>query len=295
MNVLQFLRSVLPSFKRNELSEKIRQIRDELVSHTLPPFDSAVNDFKGKGFKSKPVVAFEQEMLKAVNVPHRGSWLEITHQVLKNLQGNFDYLDGLVEKNYSHDIVVSGITFKRAQFLQYIAVASFTVDYARRFLLYALACEANQVAKSLPEGRERPLPEIKWLTDNRMAFFRSLSVMAITEKDLSHMFEQIPDIVVSEDSAQTVAQTIGRHKVDPMNFNIIPIGANPFHFIGVRWANWQATKYQRAKEEKRALEFRLEQLRGQRADVNDPRLEKSIEYYEGEVDRLAARIAKMEE
>lgn len=295
MNVLQFLRSMLPSFKRNDVSERLRVIRDELVNQTLPPYETASNDLRSQSSKSKVFVDFDKAFVKGVGSPFRGNFLDQTVQILKNLQSNFDYIENLVDKNYSQDIVVAGITYKRAQILQYIAIAGFAVDYSRRVLLYVLAAEANIKSRTLPDGKERPLPEIKWLETNRGAYFRAMTVLAVKEKDLATMFDNIPDITVSDDVEMTADATLMRHKVDPMNFNVIPIGVNPFHFIGVRWANWQVAKYQRAKEEKRSLEFRLEQLRGQRSGEEDPRLEASISYYEDEVNRLASKIAKMEE
>lgn len=295
MNVFQFVRSMLPSFKRNDVSERIRLIRGDLVNETIPPYETTVADYKSINFTAPPVVAFEKEFSKYVSTEYRGKWFEVVLQVLKNLQNNFDFIESLVQDNYANDIVVEGLTYKRAQILQYIALAGFVSDYSRQVLLYLLVCEANLKARALPDGKERPLPEIKWLLENRTAYFRALNAMSLREKELAAVLDDIPDIVVTEDSAELVAETVGRHKVDPMNFNIIPIGKNPFHFIGIRWANWQVAKYQRAKEEKRALEFRLEQLRCQRNGTEDPRLEKSIAYYEEEVNRLAVRLAKMEE
>lgn len=295
MNVLQFLRSMLPSFKRNDVSERLRAIREDLINQTIPPYETAAADFRNHSAKSKVFIEFDKAFLKGVDSAFKGNFIEQSHLILKNLQANFDFIENLVDDNYSQDIVVAGITYKRAQILQYIAIAGFAVDYARRVLLYVLASEANVKARTLTDGKERPIPEIKWLETNRGAYFRAMTVLAVKERDLSAMFNNIPDITVSDDVESTADATLMRQKIDPMNFNVIPIGANPFHFIGVRWANWQVAKYQRAKEEKRALEFRLEQLRGQRSGEEDPRLERSIAYYEDEVNRLASKISKMEE
>lgn len=295
MNVLQFLRSMLPSFKRNDVSERLRAIRDELVNNTLPPYETAAAELRSATAKSKVFIEFDKAFTKGVSSSFRGNFLEQTQQILKNLQNNFDFIENLVDDNYSQDIVVAGITYKRAQILQYIAIAGFAVDYARRVLLYVLAAEANVKSRTLVDGKERPVPEIKWLEANRSAYFRAMGVMSVKEKELATMFDSIPDITVSDDVENTADATLMRQKVDPLNLNVIPIGVNPFHYIGVRWANRQVAKYQRSKEEKRALEFRLEQLKGQRSGEEDPRLERSIAYYEDEVNRLASKIAKMEE
>lgn len=296
MKIGQFLGSLVPSFKKDDVAERIRAIREDLVSYTIPTYITAAEDFKKHPVKSKAMIDYENTFSKMVDRQNRQvGCFEATLHCLRNMQTNLDFIETLVEKSYSHDIVVAGITYKRAQILQYIAITGFVSEYARRVLLYLLACEANVEAKTLPDGKERPIPEINWLNANRSAFFRSLNVVSVKEKELSALIENIPDITVTSDNEDLTRETLGRHKVDPMNFHIIPIGLNPFHFFGVRWANRQVVKYQRAKEEKRAVEFRLEQLRSQRSGEPDPRLEKTISYYEGEVNKLSAKIAKMEE
>ena len=295
MRLLDFIRSMAPSFKRNDVTERLRLLRDDLATQTMPPFVTAAEDLQGAPLQSKVAQDYAKEFSRYVDVKFRGNWIEVTKQVLDALQANLNFIEGLVEENYGDVIVAAGLTYKKAQILQYIALADFVVHYSRRQLLYVLAAEANIKAKTLSEGKERPVPEIKWLLDNREGYFRALNVVALDAQANAGMFEQIPDVTITDENTETMGAVLGRHKLDPMNFGIIPIGVNPFHYFGIKWANWQIAKHQRAKEEKRSLDFRLEQLRSQRRGIEDPKLEKSIAYYENEVNALAAKIAKMEE
>src|SRR5690606_24455681 len=226
---------------------------------------------------------------------YRGEWMEATLQTLQNMQVNVETIANLVGDSYADTIVVAGMTYKRAQILKYIALMGFVTDYSRQVMLYLLAAEANIKSRQLDEGKERPLPELRWLETNQASYFRALTAMAIKSKDLAEVFANIPDIVITEQNVSTVEETVGLSKVDPLKMNIISIGINPFHYIGIKWADYQVAKYQRAKEEKRAIEFRLEQLRTQRSGREDPKLEQSVAYYEDLVNKLASKIAKFED
>lgn len=294
MRVLEFLRSMLPMFKRSEVIDLLRHLKDDLVNQTLSVFITAQEDRLGsESPKSKALKLYVDQQATAVHSRGR-NWLEVQIELLRKLQTNLDVVEGLIESQIGQDVIVAGLTYRKAQFLQFAAIAQFTVDYARQNLLYLLACEANVKARTLEDGKERPVPEIRWLLDNRDTYFKALTLLAVEGDVLQRVLSEVPDITITELSAQTAPEVFGAAKLDPLRMGIIPIGMNPFHFIGVRWANRQVAKYQRAKEECRSLEFRLEQLRNQRVGTEDPKLEKTIAYYEGEVDKLAAQIAKFE-
>lgn len=292
MNIIDFVRQMVPSFKRDDVAEKLRMLREALEEQTLPPFQLAADSaLKGK---SKAMQDYEREFSRAVDTPFRGTWLLVTQQVLLNISSLLPTLENAVEKNYAKDIVGSGLTFKKAEILRLIALADFTVTYARQHLLYMLAAEANVEAKTLQQGKERPTPELAWLTDNKAGYFKALSVLSMKGQDIFNHLEAIPEVIINDESVTTTEQTIGKVRLDPLAAGLIPITWNPFYFIGVRAANRENARINRAKQEKRALEFRLEQLRQQARGENDAKLEKTIEFYENEVNVLAAKIAKYE-
>ena len=74
----------------------------------------------------------------------------------------------------------------------------------------------------------------------------------------------------------------------------MPDSANLFYRIGVWKANRLAKKLNRAKQERKAVELRLEQLRQLRNNEQDPTLEDTIEKYEDMVNRLAKEVTDME-
>lgn len=295
MKAIQFLSSLVPSFKREDVSSAVDALNLSLSEETLPVYETAFNDLGSKGFNSRVGQEFEKEFARYVDTKFRGNSIEVTYFCLKSLQmGHMETLKSMVDKTFSRDIVVAGMTYKKTTVLQLIAQFDFAVTYARQNLLYLLAAEANVKAKSLPAGKERPAPEIKWLEDNRLGYFRMLGIMSLKRSEITQALDDIPDVVLTPENADITEQTLGLNKTDPLRLNLVPLGINPFYAIGIRYANWQVERNNRAKNEKRALEMRLEQLRLQRDGREDPVLEKRIAFYEDEINKLAAKIARFE-
>jgi hypothetical protein len=293
MNILEFVQQMVPSFKRDDLAEKLRMLRIFLEDQTIPAYQGFIET--GIKAKSKNLVEFEKEFNKTVHLQVRGQWAEVVLATLQNISSNLSLFETLVDKNYAKDIIASGITFKKAEILRIFAIADFFVTYSRQNLLYLLASEANVEARTLQAGKERPLPELSWLDANKAGYFRSFAVVAMKAADLQRMINDIPEIVITDESVSTTSSTVGSLKLDPLASSMIPITWNPFYYIGVRMANREAARIDRAKNEKRAIEFRLEQLRMQARGENNARLEKTIEFYEQEVNILAAKISKFED
>ncbi len=292
MKIIQMIGGMLPSFKRDEVADEIRALREALEEETLPLFEELKKAPLKK--KSKVVQDFEKDFNRQVRTKYRGDFVEVTAGVLDNTRGLISYLENAVEKTFSRDIIVAGLTYRKAEVLRVISFTDFLVTYTRQNLLYLLAAEGNFESKMLPNGKERPVPEIKWLLENRAAYFNTMNMLANNANQLDQLIGNIPDIVVGDDSEIVVNSTQSAVKMDPLGGNLISIAWNPFYSMGVRAANKRHARTQRAKNEKRAIKYRIEQLYRQQEQKPDARLEKTIAFYEEEVDRLAATIMKNE-
>ena len=70
---------------------------------------------------------------------------------------------------------------------------------------------------------------------------------------------------------------------------------NPIYHIRIRIAEWQAAKYQEAKEERSMVELRLLSLKELKSGKDNARLEQQIEYNQERLSKLTAKIGRMEE
>jgi hypothetical protein len=294
MRIFDFLRNLVTSFSKDEVKEKLRLIA-QAVHETMSTYLTASEILGKPAFKSKAGKEFDTAFKRSVKAPYRGTTIEVIYQVLLNLDSIADLLVSLVEKNYNKDITVDGITYKRAEIIRVLGFMDFTVTYARQLLHYILVTEANVQAKTLPDGKECPKPEIEWLKENQETFFRLINTFATKDREFIKKIEDIPEIGVGADDEHTIVPTVGIQRLDPLKNNFVP-GVTPmFMSIGIWWTQMQVARYERMKEDIRCIEFRIEQLRLQAQGKNDPQLEKTIARYEEFKNDLAQDIAKAEQ
>lgn len=297
MRIVNFLANLSGAFRKDDLVERLDLCKQGLDEETLPAYENAALNayFEGRGFKSQAARDFETAFQRSVKTRFRGGLFEVSLSILKNLSVSLGHLEAFADKSFSGSIVIEGISYPKAVVLQYMSSADFVVDYARRNLLYLLAAEANEVSKEFPAGKVRPVPELDWLKANREPFFQLMELFSKEPRELDQALKSIPDVNVDATRTAEIEQTIGVTKLDPLKFNLVDplVRWNPFFMVGMAWSNYKLVRLDRAKADKRALEFRLEQLRLQRAGRSDAQLEKSISVYEDEANALAEKIAKL--
>lgn len=294
MRIFDFLRNLIPSFTKDEVKEKLRLV-SQMLQQTLEGYLSAVDILGVPAFKSRYGKEFDSDFRSKVRTQYRGTSIGIIQQILSNVTNFIDQLAPLVEKSYNRDVVVDGLTYKRAEILRTLGYLDFMVTYARQLLHYLLVVEANVKAGTLPDGREIAKPEIEWLNANRATFFRLLLTFAENYRDLIKKLDEIPDINVGENDEQTIAHTVGVNRLDPLKNNFLP-GITPmFMSIGIAWTQWQVKRYERLKEDVKVIQYRIEQLRLQAQGKEDAQLERTIAKYEEYLEDLARDIAKMEQ
>ncbi|MNO21482.1 hypothetical protein D3C76_112560 [compost metagenome] len=292
MRILDFLRRMVSSFTKDELKEKLRV----LAQATQKSIETYMNaETVLTMFKSKAGKEFEAEMGKSVRLPPRMTLVAYIRQVLTNMSVTLELLGAIAEKSYGKDIVVEGITYKRAELLRTIGYMDFVVAYSMQLLHYLTIAEASVVSKDHAEGQERPRPELQYLKMNQKAFFTLLQTFSKPSRELAALIESIPDIAVGQDDEKVIVPSVGYSKLDPLKNNFIPGVTSTALAIGIWWATLQTAKYERLKEDARSIQLRLEQLRLQAQGKNDAQLERTIATYERYLNDTAEKVAKMEE
>lgn len=292
MRLLDYLRRLASSFTKDELKQNIR-VFTQALQKALETFTGAETTIKD--FKSKAGRQFEADFAKGVKVPPRMTPIGYIRQVLANMAVTTELLSAIAEKSYGQDIVVEGITYKRAELLRTLGYMDFVVSYSMQLLHYLLVAEASVTSKEHPEGQERPRPELAWLKANQKAFLALITTFAKPSREIAALIDSIPDIVIGEDDDKIIVPQVGAYKLDPLKNNFIPGVTNAALSIGIWWAHIQVAKYERLKEDARSIQLRLEQLRLQAEGKSDAQLERTIEKYEQYLNKTAEKIAKMEE
>lgn len=291
MRILDYLRRLASSFTKDELKERLRVFTQGLQK-SIESFMNAETTVQT--FKSKAGKEFESELGKNVRIPPKMTALGYIRQVLANMAVTTELLSAIAEKSYGKDIVVEGITYRRAELLRTLGYMDFVVNYSMQLLHYLLVAEASVVSKEHADGQERPKPELAWLKDNRRAFMTLLQTFARPSREIAQLIESIPEIVVGEDDDKVIAPQVGLMKLDPLKNNFIPVISSIALGVGLWFAQLQVAKYDRLKEDARSIQLRLEQLRLQAQGKNDAQLENTISKYEKFLNETAEKISKME-
>jgi hypothetical protein len=292
MSIKTFLSRLKASFTKDELKQSIR-ILTQALEKAISTFSNS--EEVTQTLKSKAGKQFQTDFSKMVRVPPRLTPMAYIRQVLTNMAMTVELVSGLVDKNYGNDIVVEGITYRRAELLRTIGYMDFVVTYAVQLLHYILVAEASVTSKEHAEGKERPQPELRYLKENQKAFFTLLNTFSKPSRDIAKLLENIPDITIGEDDDKVIVPQVGALKLDPLKNNFIPGISTLSLNIGIWWAHIQVARYDRLKEEVRSIQLRIEQLRLQQDGRNDAQLEHTIATYESYLNQKSEKLAKLEE
>lgn len=297
MQIMKFVKSLLPVFEKSTLMEDINITREELIRSTLKPYLEAVNHFDNTAFADKNVKNFDKELLKAVNTRIRGNSLRVIYEGLKLSQDHLEMLENLAREHFSEDITKKGMTYLRVNILQTIQTVAFVCRYSRTLLNWLLVNEAfaSKAPGSQPVGRILKQPELQYLGDNMTSFYQALKILLQPTKDLEKKIKSVPDMIIEETGFDVARRTVGMTVLDPLEYNLLPMRINPIYAIGKMVAEWQANRFKAAKEECKLLELRLLQLRDEYREKPNAKLQENIEYNQERLDKVKYRMAKMEE
>lgn len=294
MKIAQYLSSLLPSFGKDQVLEDARITREEIKETTEPAYASAAQIFKGWKFKSKVLQAQLATFERTVKT-RGGNPILTIEKSWKPILENLDDVTKTIEKIYNEDVAGAGMTYLKANLLQFVECCAFVSKFARKFLIYVYICETAEYADSGTQIAESLSPaEIEWIGVNFLSFCTALNIAAGNPVQVKKQMADIPDIVVTSENASTLPATLGEHKIDPFQMKLIPIALNPIYHIGMMVAEWQASRYKASKEEVKLLELRKLNLEKLQAGKPDANVQRQIAYLESRIQNLNYKITKME-
>lgn len=294
MNILNFIKGLLPSFKKDKIVESCELIGNSIREHTLPAYVSAEDLFSGKKFKSEEARDFAAVYEKKVGIVRGAGMmgsirtgLDNTLVLLQKISSDSNGLFSETETNLS-------LTYAKATCLRLIDAADFVNDYSRKLLNYIFVLETANADEHVSVKDSISAAEIKKLHEGFFDFCTCMKVLLRDVKDIETVIKNIPDAVVTAVTEKTLPSTIGRDKIDPFMLSNLSVKINPLYKIGMMVAEYQANKYKSAKAELELLQLRKLNLEKLYEKSPDARLQKEIEYMEDRVSSLNYKVAQME-
>lgn len=295
MKIENYFKSLRTIFSKSDVIDDCQATRDELTNTSIPAYVSANTLMKGWKFKSEKMRDRIPVFNKLVKNGGPGNIITVIMNGLPTALENLNIAEDLVKRTYNTNVGAAGMTYLKAQVLQYTEAVAFVSRYSRRFLNYIYSCELAEDGGDGMRLQDAMVPaELKYIEDFFLSFCTAFNTVCDTPANLRKHLDNIPDITINKDNLTTVGATVGDTKLDPFGFNLIPISMNPIYHVGMYIAEYQAARYKAAKEELQLLQLKRLQLEKQLAGKEDASLQRQIVYMTGRIQGLNAEIAKAE-
>lgn len=296
MKIKNFIQKIIKAFKRQDIRNDLTNTKEGLEK-TVASYKLAAEIFKSDTFKNREINDFQKVFKTYQKTPFKGNFVGVIYQVLQRLETNIPVIERYVEKCFNDEVRVEGMTFLRANIIQYVSAASFVVEYARTLLVHTLHEEGRGMYDEVSSlGSPLKPAEIKELDEKARNFIQALNAIGLGKQDIEKKLDAIPDVVADEESSDTVQMAAGLDKTDPFSFGFIATDMNPFYFIGMRVAEWQKGRYDTMVDEIDTINMRILHLKElQAGGQTSPAIERKIKYNQDRVATLKLKTRRMEE
>lgn len=295
MRILDFIRSMLPRLRKDQILEDLRITEGELKNSVTPAYDDAEKYFKTAKLKSsestEAATTFYRNY-KATRVNKQNVILEIGSR-LKNVIANLSFVTEQNEELLERDVFKDGLTAKKAILVRSAEQLSFISRYAIDFLNFIYVNETREAG-----GAVHDLVPVqrKKLTDNIANFAALLSIFGDDPEKFKKQFDTMPDVVVNEKTFSSLSAVYSDDNLDPLYSPMVAgFESNPIYHLRLVIAEWQADRYKVYKDKKRMLELRLLNLKMLDEKNPDPKVEQEIEYIQNRIEGLEFKMKKMED
>lgn len=295
MNFIAYIKSLLPRFSKDRLTEEARITLAELEGMAIPSYKAAVEGLSSKSFTSKEINEMEKTFKRMVKTSSRENLVGSVFIALETLLKNHKFIQDNIEKNFEEEVIVSGISVLKVNLIRLLEFHTFCTRYSLKLLNYIYILETQEVSGNDRYTKDSLSPaDITWIKNHFFDFCTAMSIVTKSEKDLSNTVEKIPDISLAE-GAEAVLASVGDDKSDPLNTRLVAgFTNNPIFHFRLIVAEYQANRYKEKKELKTILELRLLNLQKNMEKNPDAALEKEIEYTQSRVDKLNHYILQAE-
>lgn len=297
MNIVAFLKNILPSFGKKDVREKIRVIISKITEIVQPAADLTFETIDERKAKSQFYRVFTRELSAESPSQVRNAaspYKMVLSIALANGQKLLGLIEDYVSKHLTETIHIEGTSYQSGSVLRLIELLDFFADYTARNLNYLVASESEIEAFDKPDMNPSTPAELKWLLANRDSYFKVMFLLSQDPKMIMAKLDKLPEIALGDVDGDTMPALAGAQG-DPLALGIIPVVSDIFHSIGIRVVNYELDRYDRALKDKRVIEMRLEALRNRRNGNPDAAIETVIDNYDRELIVLRQRITDYEE
>lgn len=299
MKIVDFVKSLLPSLQKNQLSEDLRITLSELEEIAEPSYRFSSEYLKTAKIKSDKNKELSQQFYRNFDLQGASKQPNFVAEINRRIEfvkQNVVYMRELIEKDFDELTVSEGLTAKKAAAIRAVSAMSFISRFSTDLLNYVYVQEAIAVNAELDESLQLAPAAIRHVERNIGHFATVLSDFGIPNKDFSKLLTELPDVVISSRNEQALKGMYSDQQLDPFKSSYIQgFTGNPIYHLRMVVAEWQSNRYKANKDKKKTLELRLLHLKLQNEGKDDPKIEKEINYIQGRVDKIERYLKDVEE
>lgn len=293
MKFSEFVSGLLPNFDKGRVIEDIRLRRAELKETTIPVYDAAAPFLNKWAFKSAKAKELQVTFDRIVR--SRDNMFTHIHKALPNVLKNLDEVEELVEKSYSEEVATPGLSYLKANLLQFVVCTGFVARYARKLVAYVYIHETGEFEDGGTNVADSLTPyEQQYVEQNFANFCMALQAISGNPANVKHSLNDVPDIIVKADNEMSLGATMGKDKLDPLGMRFVTGVWSPIYQARIFIADWQNARYKEAREELGLLQLRklnMEQLKDGKPDAA---VQKKIDAVERRIQDQTVKLKRME-
>lgn len=294
MKITAFAEKIVGAFSRNNTVTAYTSFIKEMNDATIPMFENFVDVLKADAKAGKAVDKFGKDLFQRVGKGGSGKWEDRLLSILKANAEQAGDVEDLITKLVPKDADALALDGRAANLVQYVEVLGFANQYLRPLLISLTEDIAAATGKRFPAGLAKP--QIKWLQDNVGAFASAVGTLEAAAPGLAKVIHEIPEFNVAGTDIDAMTATHGAAKMDPLRSSgFFSADWNPILAVRMLFTDRVIKRYEAAKAERQALEYRIQALKDSRDGHENPKLEQAIEYHNGQLKKLNYEIQKIEE
>ncbi len=294
MEILNFIKKLLPRIERADVAEDLRTTEKELLKIGMPAWNAAQEHFKVSKPKSEDVKALQSLFVQ--NFDYRRAYKATSFIVdiesrLKNLHANVVVIQTMLDTVLEKDIITSGLTVRSVFVLRAAANMSMVSRYLLSLLNYIYMAETAERDEEVYEALTISKAELRYVEQNFPRFAKLFSEYAVEPEGFANLVNNLPEVYVNEKTKSVVTALVGTKAADPFeSMGIAGFVGNPIYSVRLMVAQWQNDRYESAKSKKQQLELRLAYLEMKEKGKSDPQVEKEISVLQDRIEKLDYKI-----
>lgn len=295
MEILKFIKTLLPTFSKERLSDDARITRDELQGVVLPAYEAAGPLTSTKKFSSEKLQEFNEVFKRNAGLGKSGNFLAAIAAGLPAVVEFQETLQSIIDKKFEKEVIVEGITIYKANVVHAQSLTSMVSRFAPMLLNYAYVMETEAVGGDTTYARNSlSRGDMEEIEKGFLDFVVAFNVVSKPAREAAKAFETIPEVTMGA-NPDAVASVYG-NKLDPLAMrDVRGFTSSPIFQLRLVVAEWQTYRYKRMQDLKQILELRLLNLRKQSDSSPDPRIEQQIQYTQSRIDRFSEKMRRAEE